>query len=337
MDVQKLSYREIMDLCSDESSPNNLGCEWNLWREKAKLDFGVSERFFDLLRTLPGAQRYLQIKTYYFLSPDSATRLYLDSGYIEGVYTSLAGYLEAKARKNHQMALFFYSRLKEEEKNLVTSLQTVPPEAASLQTVPPGEQNEIELFCRVLRTGKVKEVDKILHDYFVLPLGFSIEADILQVPFWEEPPLYNLSSSTKIAISPQDAQRIMYASLVGLETRTVDFFRSLFRGLVLEEASSFIYQGLLMHGKAEEAYSIALRFPGLGYDYMAEMLVNPKLNSLQAESFISAFQENPGNIALLTSLLPYIRKKKVAEYYRNLDQEWDRLSNLILQDYIANS
>lgn len=33
---------------------------WDLWRDKAMADFGVSKEFFDLVPQLPGSQRYLQ-------------------------------------------------------------------------------------------------------------------------------------------------------------------------------------------------------------------------------------------------------------------------------------
>nr|WIL03281.1 hypothetical protein Cbor_429 [Cedratvirus borely] len=336
--MQNLSYTEVRDFCLNQTSTNP-DCSWKLWREKAVADFGISARFFDSIRTLPGAQRYLQIKTYYVLSPDSATRLYKDTGYVEGVYTSVAGYLEAQARRDREMGLFFYSRLREEEKSLLEPVEAWPEEEI------PSER-----LYQVLEQGNVTELDQIIHDYFTLPSGFSIEKDILQVPFWEEPPLYNIPLLDEV----EDMDSILHSALVGLNVKVVDFFRSLFRREP-SNASYSIYQGLIRHGKAEEAYSIALRFPpalgdtgsglggpetgsGLGYNYMSEMLINPKLNSLQAETFISALDENPGNITMLTCLLPYISKDKVREYYVSLDETWKaiyRLPDLILQDYLS--
>ncbi|SHO33470.1 Hypothetical protein BQ3484_402 [Cedratvirus A11] len=331
--MQNLSYAQVRDSCFSQTSTNP-DCNWKLWREKAVADFGISARFFDLVRTLSGAQRYLQIKTYYVLSPDSATRLYRDTGYVEGVYTSVAGYLEAQARRDRKMGLFFYSRLREEEKSLLQSV-----EAWSEEEVPS------ERLYQVLEQGNVAELDQIIHDYFTLPSGFSIEKDILQVPFWEEPPLYNIPLLDEV----ENMDAILHSALVGLNVRVVDFFRSLFRREP-PHASYSIYQGLIRHGRAEEAYSIALRFPtlgdtgsdlgdtGSGYNYMSEMLINPKLNSLEAETFISALDENPGNVTMLTSLLPYISKDKVRAYYASLDETWKaiyRLPNLILQDYLS--
>jgi hypothetical protein len=299
--------------------------DWNLWREKAVSEFGISARFFNLVRTIPAAQRYLQIKTYYLLSPDSSTRLYRDTGYVEGVYTSVAGYLEAQARGDREMGLFFYSRLREEEKALLE---------------PWLEKREVpsEKLYQILEEGNVVELDKVIHDYFTLPEGFSIEKDILQVPFWEPPPLYNIPLLDKV----EDVDSIMHSALVGLNVRVVDFFRSLFRRDP-SNASYSIYQGLIKHGRAEEAYGIALRFPirddtESGYNYMTEMFLNPQLNSLQAETFISALDENPGNITMLTALLPYIRKSKIREYYASLDETWKaiyRLPNLILEGYLS--
>lgn len=313
-----MDYVQLRDLCSNDPS---LECEWKVWREKAKTDFGVTERFFDLVRTISGAQRYLQVQAYYKLTPNSATRVYKDSGYIEGVYTSLSGYLKAQERQDSDMAFFFYSRLKEHEKSLVG-----PPSKAR-------REEPSSLLYDVLSSGQTREIDAILSDYFTLPQGFSIEKDILEVPFWEEPPLYNIPLWDEV----EDKQEIMYAALVGLNPKVVDFFRSLFRNQVYRDVPLAIYQGLLRHGKAEQAYSLALRFPEQGYNYMTEMLINPNLNSLQAETFLSALDQNPGNITMLTALLPYISKNKVRDYYSTLEEEWKLLyplPDLILQEYI---
>lgn len=132
----------------------------------------------------------------------------------------------------------------------------------------------------------------------------------------------------------------MHSALVGLNTQVVDFFRSLFRSSKFTGQNLSIEQGLLRHGRAEDAYALALRFPGLRYNYMVEMLINPELNSLQAETFISAIDDNPGNVALLTSLLPYVKREKIENYYASLGKEWRlvyRLPSLILQGYIANA
>jgi hypothetical protein len=330
-DLGALSYAELRNFCSTLSR-ENLDCDWKLWREKAKLDFAVSERFFDLVRTISGPQRYLQIKTYYKLTPDSAARVYscTDSSCLEGVYTSLAGYLEAQVRGDHEMGLFFYSRLKEHEKALVA-----PPEHWS-EKEEPLFSSDRNLLYQTLESGDVKQIDSILHTYFTLPSGYSIERDVLKVPFWKEAPLYNIPLLDEV----DDKERIMHSALVGLNTQVVDFFRSLFRSSKFTGQNLSIEQGLLRHGRAEDAYSLALRFPGLRYNYMVEMLVNPKLNSLQAETFISAIDDNPGNVALLTSLLPYVKREKIENYYASLGKEWRlvyRLPSLILQGYIANA
>lgn len=326
--MEKLSYTQIRDLCFDDSATRSADytereCEWKVWRKKAEIDFGVTGRFFDLVKTLPGAQRYLQVKTYYQLSPDSATRVYTNTGYVEGVYTARAGYLEAQARNNPQMTSFFYSRLKEDEKN------SLPPPLPS----PPEKQG----LYKILASGRVEELDAILHDYFTLPSGYSVARDVLEVPFWEEPPLYNIPLLEQV----EDKEEIMQAVLVGLNPQVVDFFRSLFRGYTPAHASSSIYEGLLKHGRAEQAYALALRFPqDRGYDYMVEMLINPKLNSLQAETFLSALDTNLGNVALLTALLPYIRRDKLQTYYEALDEEFPLLHPLpylILESYLSQA
>lgn len=316
-----MDYVQLRNLCSTDASLEK-ECEWKVWRNKAKADFGVTERFFDLVRTISGAQRYLQVQAYYKLTPNSATRVYKDSGYIEGVYTSLTGYLEAEERNDTEMALFFYSRLKEHEKSLVQ-----PPSKVR------REESSSPLYD-VLSSGQTREIDSILPKYFTLPSGFSIEKDILEVPFWEEPPLYNIPLLEEI----ENKQEIMYAALVGLNAKAVDFFRSLFREQEYKNLSQAIYQGLMRHGKAEQAYALALRFPEqTGYNYMTEMLINPNLNSLQPQTFLSALDENPGNITMLTALLPYISKNKVRDYYSTLDEDWKLiypLPDLILQEYI---
>lgn len=94
----------MQDLYSD--------CTEAEWRELAKRDYGVPVSFFDLkdIDTSP-AQRYVEVATYFVLSPYSRVVVYPEQGVIEGVYESGAGFLEAIRRNSIPMVRFFFSRL----------------------------------------------------------------------------------------------------------------------------------------------------------------------------------------------------------------------------------
>ncbi|SPN79499.1 Hypothetical protein BRZCDTV_379 [Brazilian cedratvirus IHUMI] len=88
------------------------GCTETEWRELAQRDYGVPTSFFNLkdVDTSP-AQRYVEIATYFVLSPYSRVVVYPEQGVIEGIYESGAGFLEAIRRNSIPMVSFFFSRL----------------------------------------------------------------------------------------------------------------------------------------------------------------------------------------------------------------------------------
>nr|WIL04602.1 hypothetical protein Cduv_122 [Cedratvirus duvanny] len=114
--LSTFSYSQTQKLCAE--NPTVFDCDWGLWREKAIADFGISGEFFDLVPQLSGAQRYLQIKSYYVLTPDMAVRVYSD-GYIEGVYETVAGYKIARDTLDSAMQMFFSNRLKPEQREIL--------------------------------------------------------------------------------------------------------------------------------------------------------------------------------------------------------------------------
>ncbi|SHO33296.1 Hypothetical protein BQ3484_228 [Cedratvirus A11] len=88
------------------------GCTEEEWKELAQRDYGVPFSFFDLKSTdTSAAQRYIEIATYFVLSPYSRVVLYREEGVIEGVYESGAGFLEAIRRNSIPMVRFFFPRL----------------------------------------------------------------------------------------------------------------------------------------------------------------------------------------------------------------------------------
>nr|WIL03503.1 ICP4-like protein [Cedratvirus plubellavi] len=88
------------------------GCTEEEWKELAQRDYGVPFSFFDNKSTdTSAAQRYIEIATYFVLSPYSRVVLYREEGVIEGVYESGAGFLEAIRRNSIPMVRFFFPRL----------------------------------------------------------------------------------------------------------------------------------------------------------------------------------------------------------------------------------
>ena len=104
-----LPYEELKKYCFTHE------CNWNIWKEKAYKELGVYYEFFDNSNTFPnplsGLERYLSLMSYKKLTPLSTVRVY-KSGFIEGVYESLAGALEALRRASVEGLEVFVPRLK---------------------------------------------------------------------------------------------------------------------------------------------------------------------------------------------------------------------------------
>lgn len=116
--LARYSYEDLKKLCFEKGKQNIstiFDCEWDLWREKAKADFGISPEYFDLIRLFPGYERYLQISSYFGMNPNLAVNVY-ENGAIEGVYEAVKGLSESIEKADIVSAKFFASRLDEKKK-----------------------------------------------------------------------------------------------------------------------------------------------------------------------------------------------------------------------------
>ncbi|SPN79420.1 Hypothetical protein BRZCDTV_332, partial [Brazilian cedratvirus IHUMI] len=283
-------------------------------------DFGISEEFFDLIRTLSGPQRYLQIASYVQLSPLSLADVY-DDGTIEGVYEPYAGYKEARERRDADMMLWFAQRVTPEEDAALNRGESTFARAKEeargwlgglLKDLHQPRRYDMHYLSLIIRHGRVDILDDIIHPYFNLPKDFSVsklEKGGLQGPF----PLYNLPIQTT---SDKDVQELLESALSSGDVRIVDFFRSIFRDRDLQRMASVIglsKYSLLIHGKPEEAYKIALRFitkdTSIFYlSYMAELVLH---QVEQKKSYWRLLPEKLGNITFIQVLLPYMDREQV--------------------------
>lgn len=366
LSLSNYSYKQVKDLCSDPSFYNVFDCDWAVWRDKAVSDFAISPEFFDLVPTLSGPQRYLQISTYERLSRDSLAKS-LD----EGVYEAVAGFREAVMRDDYDMVLFFYDNLTDEQKNYVLEVWTsffeildraYPTLKQAKKLInfglvePPKQRDDYSLLEKgseeafqrlfldekrkdinypqrmdflqsVLISGRLDFIDAIIHDYFVLPQGFSISKDIIYVPFWE------YRGENFYPLPPQDhidhmqAVEIMESAVTSCNSRVVDFFLSMFRNVHEREieVSQLLQRGMRIQplyrgaAKAEEAYGISMRFPNLPfYNFMSEFLLDEVTKTKDSHYITRVALNNDGNITMLTSILPYLNKQEMERHSRYL-------------------
>ena len=222
------------------------------------VDFGVSKEFFDLVYTLSGSQRYLQIEAYIKLTPDSGVRVYPDTGVIEGVYEAYEGYEEAQKREDLEMMIWFAERSKGKVEEI--------PDFVDEPMIFVDQGDTLERLINATLWGRVDILDEIIHKVFTLPKGFSIARDIPKYhnyadeDFWENKgylldlPLQGHSS----------LQELLLNSFLSGDTRIADFYLSIFRNKEQEIAraarmSHFGDRSLFWHHKPEETYGIALR------------------------------------------------------------------------------
>nr|WIL04682.1 hypothetical protein Cduv_202 [Cedratvirus duvanny] len=330
--LKNYTYEELKELCfaPDSTFGNIFDCDWGVWRDKAVADFGISPEFFDLIKTLSGPQRYLQISTYVKLTPLSLAVEY-DDKTLEGVYEPLQGYEEAKGRRDKNMLVWFAQRITPEE-NLILDrridLRQAKATIASwfgglltnLYYPPRNRKYDIHYLSLVISHGRVDILDKIIHKYFNLPKDFKIanlEKGGLEGPF----PFYDLPIQNT---NQDDFEEIVDSSLASGDVRIVDFVRSIFRdrniqSIVPPDLSS---KSLYNHGKPEEAYKIALRFIDKNtrtvyLDYMAELV----LKIGHRESYMDIIHRKIGDIAFLQALLPYIKKYEIEEIFEQEEEE----------------
>ncbi|SPN79412.1 Hypothetical protein BRZCDTV_326 [Brazilian cedratvirus IHUMI] len=364
--LHKYTYDDIKRLCFTEGSTfgNVFDCEWGVWRDKAVVDFNISPQFFDLITVLSGPQRYLQIASYVKLTPLSGVRIYKDIGVIEGVYEALAGFTEAYFRRDPEMLLWFANRVRPEQER---ELQKRPfaswnKKKEALETIKLWEDKEKEpllyyppedgaysfaYLALVLEQGRLDILDKIIHRYFTLPEGFSIEKDIPYTPFWElenNPALYDLPLQDT---PEQDFVALISPILLSGDTRIADFFRSIFRDRDFNTtiAEDFLsgYGCLRYHHKPEEAYGMDLRFlnkesyngRGLGYDYMVESLLYALSHDEQPKDN-DRLEGHIGNIPYLQTLLAHVPygKEKLQEAIFPGSEVLYPLSYAVIQEYL---
>ncbi|SOB74406.1 hypothetical protein BQ9231_00523 [Cedratvirus lausannensis] len=350
--LSTFSYTQTQKLCAEH--PTAVDCDWDLWREKAMADFAISGEFFDLVPQLPGSQRYLQIKSYHVLTPDMAVKVYPD-GFIEGVYEAYAGYLKALVKNDTSMRYFFSSRLKDKQvaelvnqEMLSLPLQPLSQEfintlnskkdyssdyshfvQGALEKALRGEGDR-STFLFILSSGRTDWIDLILHEYFVLPEGFSIEENIDYVPFWaEEFPIYELP------LYPgewYDAQNILSAAIRGANVKVIDFLRSVFRDK-LDMISPIMWesakQALDIQKKPEEVFGIYRRFRNVPQvrPFMVEQALDLK------KGFFYLVEKKLGNVPDLLVSLPFLTGDEFALLRARLAANYP-LSDRIIHEYL---
>lgn len=336
-----------------------------VWREKAMADFDISGEFFDLVRSsasdgvsLAPSQRYLQIKSYHVLTPDMAVKVHYDESFpegyfIEGIYEAPAGYMFAKRLADREMKIFFANRLKPEQIKMfnrhgrvhipsrtldhamIDKLnaprsyrpQPKPKVVKSFLSGLKKGRRDINFLYMVLESGKTDWIDQVLHRYFNLPKGFSIQKDIPYTPFWaEEFPLYDLpiydgellkidSYFDKVLsrCTEPDLADFYFYMLNAYDTRVVDFFRSILRGKNDPDCRSYL--GEFSPKNVEESFGIYKR---LGKSRDKSIFPPPLEKVLQEKNYTETIIDNMGNIPLLQTLLPLVVKKdieRIAEVY----------------------
>nr|WIL04801.1 hypothetical protein Cduv_321 [Cedratvirus duvanny] len=192
----------------------------------------------------------------------------------------------------------------------------------------------MDFLYSVLISGRLDLIDAIIHDYFVLPEGFSISRDIDCIPFWEYQGdvLYDLPLQEHI--HDIEVRQIAESVLTGCNSRVVDFFRSMFRDYIEEnelEVPLLLQRGMRIQPfyprsvKAEEAYNISKRFPDLpfNYDFMSEFLLDVVRTSEEPDLdyFTDVVLGNDGNLALITSIPPYFDKEEIERHLQRIGDE----------------
>nr|WIL04061.1 hypothetical protein Clen_131 [Cedratvirus lena] len=347
--LRNYTYEELERLCLDPDFAILFDCDWGIWRDKAQADFGISPQFFDLvrsnasngIRTPSGPQRYLQISSYIKLTPLSCAL-----SCEKGVYEEVTGFREARYRKDKEGLLWFAQRIKpeqdEEIKRTITSYENSIHECEKLTSqwseeerelvYPPEDGNyTLQYLWFVILRGRIDILDRIIHRYFVLPKGFSIEKDVPRTPFWQ---IYDeqgkdLTIMHNLPLQELDVWDFNYLVrpiLASGDTRIADFFRSIFRdrdfNSVVKTNHLTGFMSLVSHGKPEEAYGMDLRFlnkesykRSYTYDYMIESSLYAL--SLGASSNLLIRPEKDtfvysalGNIPYLISLLSLVPQDK---------------------------
>jgi hypothetical protein len=311
--LSTFSYQQTKQVCLEY--PSIFGSPWDqawVWKEKAMVEFDISEEFFALVPNLSPSQRYLQIKSYVTLTPDMIVKIH-DGGKIEGVYELQAARDRAIDLDCKPMKRFFasgsFSREDEFTFSRKRNRELVENGRAGIdvkQGILEGTRSA-KFLEDVLLAGRVDWLDQVIHRYFVLPPGFSIERDVPRVPFWaKEFPLVDLPIYT----GSLDRYSIIINAICSSDTRIVDFFRSIFRDKIGEEISNFyIYNkiGLECSGAPEETFGVHKRFKQPEDDIDFPPMIEQVLDL--AEDYEGAIIHNRGNVVAIQSILPFLTKE----------------------------
>jgi hypothetical protein len=355
--LHNYAYEEIRNLCFTEeggvppSFANIFDCEWGVWRDKAVADFAISEEFFDLIRTLSGPQRYLQIASYVKLTPLSGVRVYQNTGVIEGVYEAVGGFNKAEEREDTEMLLWFAQRARENQQEYVERLDSIWLDIDEKKAKEPGlfldepfvyTGDKFVYLTRATKKGRIDILDAIIHDVFNLPQGFSIARDITKhhnyydKDFWKNKgylldlPLQELDET----IEDFYLQDLLKAGFKSGDTRIADFYLSIFRNKkedILEAANRARsgYSSLLKHGKPEDAYGIALRsleYQSAGKElpyHMVEVAFLLLQRNKRRRSQTRFLMDHMGDVASIMAILPLCSKKDARRTLQRLTEEWD--------------
>ncbi|AHH01812.1 hypothetical protein pv_245 [Pithovirus sibericum] len=111
-------YFQVRELCKDERFYSL--CDENLWALKAERDLGIPTEYFALAnqplqgrnplpsRELTGYQRYLELLTKKFITPDSRANFNKRTQKVGGIYESYGGLLESIERGSVPGVEFFF-------------------------------------------------------------------------------------------------------------------------------------------------------------------------------------------------------------------------------------
>jgi hypothetical protein len=184
----------------------------------------------------------------------------------------------------------------------------------------------------VLSSGRTDWIDQILHRYFTLPEGFTVERDIPFLPFWvEEFPIYELPLYQGSWI---EAREILAAAIRGSNVKVVDFFRSIFRDKI-NNISDIVREnnkkGLQRQKNPEASFGIYKRFRQVPntIPFMIEQ-------ALDSGDFLNLIRSEPGNIPNLFVSLPYLDREDLQKLERTLRRDYP-LSKMMLEEHIAQS
>lgn len=133
-------YFEVRELCKDERFYSL--CDENFWALKAQKDLGIPFDYFALAnqplegrsplpsRELTGYQRYLELLTQKFITPDSRANFNKRTQTVGGIYESYAGLVESIERGSVSGVEFFFPLVREEAKqdleNKIKDRRVVP-------------------------------------------------------------------------------------------------------------------------------------------------------------------------------------------------------------------